>query len=126
MKRYLIAAALMAQASPALADTLYDKCVNATDTNYGWAECGGAYLKRADAALNAAWKQIFAGTTGKTRADLLKEQRAWIAYKDASCNFYSNGDWGREGEVLHFYGCRGAVIEHRTAELTVIRETTGH
>jgi uncharacterized protein YecT (DUF1311 family) len=57
-------------------------------------------------------------TEPQTKAALLKEQRAWLAYRATACGFYSvQADWGRAGEVLDGPECSAGVIERRTAEL---------
>lgn len=109
---------LAAAAAPAAADDLYDQCLKKADgTNTAWAQCGGEWITREDAKLNKAWHQVYGQTDGQTKTDLLAEQRLWNAYKESSCNFYANGDWGREGQVLNFSECRASVIAARTAEL---------
>jgi uncharacterized protein YecT (DUF1311 family) len=106
--------------SAARADDAYDACMKTANTNADFGECGKAYLKRADDALNAVWKQTYKLASGQTAKDLLAEEQAWIAYKEKSCLFYANGENGREGQVIAFPGCRGAVIEQRTKELVGI------
>src|SRR6478609_7500292 len=81
-------------AGPALADPTYDKCIAGTSTNSEWARCGSTYLKRLE--------------------------RAWISFKDASCQLFANGHFGREGQVVHFVGCRAAIIKARIADLNGI------
>ena len=49
--------------------------------------------------------------------DLLEEQRAWIAFKEASCRFYASGSFGREGQVLSVPVRRAGIIAQRTATL---------
>ena len=110
--------------SPALADGIYEQCIKSTSTNTEWASCGAAYLKRLDNALNAAWKKTVSSLDAKSRAQLLREQQAWIKFKDASCQFYANGDFGREGQVVHYVECRAAIIEARISDLNAIYATT--
>jgi uncharacterized protein YecT (DUF1311 family) len=111
---------LLIGASAARADAVYDACMKTANSNFDFSECGGAYVKRADDALNAAWKQTYKLATGQTAKDLLAEEQAWIAYKEKSCLLYANGESGREGEVISFPGCRGQVIEQRTKDLVGI------
>ena len=120
----LMAALLLLAAPPALApvsalaDDAYDKCMDASDgSNPAWAACGDELVRREDARLNATWKRVFAETGDQTKKDLLAEQRAWNAFKERSCKFYANGEWGREGSVVHFMLCRAAVIAARTKDL---------
>ncbi|UIJ44182.1 lysozyme inhibitor LprI family protein [Sphingomonas cannabina] len=122
MKIFVTAAALATCAlllpmNSARADDLYDKCVNAASDNASWSQCGSDYVKREDAKLNAAWKQVYGRTNGQTKTDLLAEQRAWIAFREAACKFYANGDFGREGQVLSYPACVARVISDRTNAL---------
>ena len=117
-------AAALAWTGPASADDGYSQCIDATSTNPEWAECGAAYLKRLDEALNAAWKKTNASLDEQSRTDLLAEQRAWLKFLDSSCRFWANGSFGREGQVLHFYGCRAAIIQARIADLNGVYEQT--
>jgi uncharacterized protein YecT (DUF1311 family) len=111
---------LLMGASAARADAVYDACMKAATANVDFGECGKAYLKRADDALNGAWKETYRLASGQTAKDLVAEEQAWIAYKEKSCLLYANGESGREGEVIAFPGCRGQVIEQRTKELVGI------
>jgi uncharacterized protein YecT (DUF1311 family) len=105
-------------APPARADAENDRCIDESDgSNAAWGACGSEYVARADKVLNATWKRVYGAAEGRTKQDLLTAQRAWIAFKETACEFYANGDWGREGEVLQFPACLAAVIETRTAEL---------
>jgi uncharacterized protein YecT (DUF1311 family) len=109
----------------AAADELYDKCMaDSNDTNASWSVCGSEWLKRADEKLNEVWDSLYSGVSGQTKKDLLAEQRAWIPYKEKSCLFLGNGDWGREGQVLHFPICRAGVIESRIKELESYKNDT--
>ena len=104
----------------ARADAAYDACMKAANTNFDFGACGEAYLKRADDALNAAWKKVYPLASGETAKDLLAEEQAWIAYKEKSCLLYANGEQGREGRVISFAACRARVIEERTTDLNSI------
>ncbi|MGV6872190.1 lysozyme inhibitor LprI family protein [Pseudochelatococcus sp. B33] len=95
---FAISVFLAVTAAPAAADDLYDQCLEKSDgTNTAWAQCGGEWIAREDAKLNKTWHQVYGQTDGQTKSDLLAEQRLWNTYKESSCNFYANGDWGREG-----------------------------
>ena len=114
----LLALVALLAAPPALADDAYDKCMDDSDgSNPAWAACGDELIRREDAKLNATWKRVFAETGDETKKDLLAEQRAWNAFKERSCKFYANGEWGREGSVVHFMLCRASVIAARTQAL---------
>ncbi|MDY0881932.1 lysozyme inhibitor LprI family protein [Dongia soli] len=102
----------------AKADDIYDRCIDQSDgTNAAWSQCGAAFIKRADDNLNATWKRVYGAAGGQTKQDLLAEQRKWNSFKETSCRFYANGDWGRQGQVLDYAACRAGVIEERTKAL---------
>jgi uncharacterized protein YecT (DUF1311 family) len=102
---------------PVSADRDYDVCMDAAMNNLSFSKCGGAFLKRADKELNEVWATVYSTLQGQTKQDLLAEQRAWNIYKELSCEFYANGEQGREGTTIHFAICRAQVIETRTKEL---------
>ncbi|MCL2161925.1 MAG: DUF1311 domain-containing protein [Betaproteobacteria bacterium] len=101
-------------APPAWADALYDKCANTVGPKDA---CPYEWHVRADRKLNEVWKSFYRSAEGQTKSDLLAEQRAWNAYKEKSCNFLRNDEWGRVGEVYHYHFCRIKVIEDRIQEL---------
>ena len=97
----------------------WHSCIDGTKTNVEWAQCGEAEIDREEARLNSAWKQAFACFEGAEMAAskqaFLDEQRLWVKWKDASCNFYyADQAFGREGQVLDYPACRAAVIVQRT------------
>jgi uncharacterized protein YecT (DUF1311 family) len=111
---------LVIGSSGARADAAFDACMKAASTNVDFGECGGSYMKRADDALNAAWKKVYPLANGQSAKDLLAEEQAWIAYKDKSCLLYANGENGREGQVISYPACRAGVIEARARDLISI------
>lgn len=118
----LASVALAAFAVPAHADPGYDACVEAATTNVAFAACGNAMLERREAELNAEWKAAYAGLDAPTKKALLDEQRAWVAFKDRSCRFWTTGAFGREGQVIHFHVCRELVLEQRINYLRSLGE----
>jgi uncharacterized protein YecT (DUF1311 family) len=110
--------------APVLADSIYDKCIDEVGTQHPEdTACGAAYLERIERKLNEVWQVTYGKFTGKAKNDLLLEQRAWIAYKDKSCELYRNDIFGTLGERIRYYGCRGAVIEDRVKELERYADT---
>lgn len=108
---------ILAAATPAKADKLYDSCVAQGLTSMDYRECGDAWLERTDADLNRTWKALRDIATLQTGKALLEEQRAWNAYKEKSCLFWASGEYGTIGSALNFPACRASVIEARTTEL---------
>jgi uncharacterized protein YecT (DUF1311 family) len=99
--------------------TDWKKCVDATKTNFEWSQCGVAEINREEERVGAAWRKAFACFADSAAMKIAKqkfldEQRLWIKWKDASCNFYGEQEaFGREGSVLHFPQCRASVIIQR-------------
>jgi uncharacterized protein YecT (DUF1311 family) len=72
---------LLIGAGAARADAVYDTCMKTATSNVDFSQCGGAYVTRADDALNAAWKQTYRLVSGQTAKDLLAEEQAWLAIR---------------------------------------------
>lgn len=120
----LFALALAASFAPL--DTGYDTCMETANTNQDFIKCGTDLVDRRDAELNRVWKAQYADFDATTKAVLLAEQRLWIAFKEKSCLYWQTGGaFGREGQTVHFYTCRAAVIDERTAYLNDIGNTGG-
>lgn len=78
-----LALAAILHSAPAKADKAYDACIEHSDgTNPAWGKCGEDWVGREEQKLNAAWKKLNTGLTGKTKTDLLAEQRLWNAATD--------------------------------------------
>jgi uncharacterized protein YecT (DUF1311 family) len=102
-------------------------CANAM-TQSDMNRCATADLAKADAALNRQWKLTLAGMREADRqphkdgrpgyADqLLKAQRAWLAYRDAHCVSDGYVMRGGSAEPMLQAGCRARLTEERTKQL---------
>ena len=93
VRSVILAAALLAIAPAAWAQDCPD------ESQSGLTQCADAAYKKTDAALNATYKQIVARLKDDeaTAKSLLAAQRAWIAYRDAECNFLTSGS--QDGSV---------------------------
>jgi uncharacterized protein YecT (DUF1311 family) len=115
----LIAAALLALTTAQAAepvspsDQTYRDCIDSHTTNSDWGVCGSAWQVREDDRLNEVWRRVYPNLPVQSKADLLADQRRWIAFKDRSCKLHSNGDWGREGQVLGYSACKVDLIKAR-------------
>lgn len=118
LMRFGLAALALLVAAPVQADTAYDACANKAVSNADFSNCGTTWVTREEARLNARWKSLYAKLPAASKRDILTEQRAWIAYKDKSCLWRANGDWGREGQVISYPSCRAKVIADRADYLT--------
>jgi uncharacterized protein YecT (DUF1311 family) len=101
----------------ARAQTRKDPCANA-QTQAEMNECQGREYKKADAALNAAYKQLVAKIEDEgERASLKAAQLAWIKYRDANCEFESYLNKGGTMYSLVYDGCLTALTQERTRHL---------
>jgi uncharacterized protein YecT (DUF1311 family) len=125
----LVCALLMAYGQPAAAeDDLPPVDCSAPQSTYAINVCGEQELDKADASLNAVYKQVLtfiAKNGGEKPYDsksweeaLRASQRAWVAFRDAHCKGLIPMSWmggsGTSGEVL---GCMNAMTKERTKEL---------
>jgi uncharacterized protein YecT (DUF1311 family) len=108
-------AAYAAEPSPAV-----NKCINTHTTNLAWSQCSDQEIARQEQRLSQAWKTAFSAMQNfspKAAALLLQEQRAWVHYKDAACQYYASGAFGEEGKALDYGACKAAVIAQRIHDL---------
>jgi uncharacterized protein YecT (DUF1311 family) len=105
----------------------YHVCNNKAFSNLDFSQCGGDEINRQEARLNGAWKKALAcfnnsdDTDRDAKQSLLAEQRLWIKWKDAACEFYypksekaaNTGFAGREGEAISYGSCRAQIIAER-------------
>ncbi|MFV0281262.1 MAG: lysozyme inhibitor LprI family protein [Rhodoblastus sp.] len=83
------------------------------------ARCGDERIKRANAALDEAFKSVLGDMPAETsKKALMEEQAAWTAFREKSCLMFSSGDFSRDIEVVSFAVCRAGIIESRVKYLT--------
>ena len=115
------AGTLLAVADEAKADPEYDACMEAARESQ-FQDCGFAWLEREDERLNSVWRDLLPRLEGRERAALVAEQRAWIVFKDQSCDFFWSEYWGTVGRNNWYPQCRADVLGARTAQLRDIRD----
>jgi uncharacterized protein YecT (DUF1311 family) len=107
----------MLAVSPARAQKQKDPCANA-QTQMELNDCQAREYKRADAALNTAYKQLMAKVEDAGERNALKaSQLAWIKYRDANCEFESYLNKGGTMYSMVYDGCLTALTEERTRHL---------
>lgn len=94
--------------------------------------CAFKGFEKADAELNATWKQVFPKTkTFEAEVDeqfkgwpdaLLKAQRAWITYRDAHCTSEGFKFRGGSMEPFIYNSCRAGLTQERTKQLKYLME----
>lgn len=111
-------------------------CDNA-DTQSAMTQCAQQSFAKADALLNAEYRQTMAimrkldaepgsHPAGDTRpgyaAALTEAQRAWIAFRDAHCRTMGYQMRGGSAEPMLVWGCRETLTRDRTEQLIDLRK----
>ena len=80
--------------------------------------CGEDRIKRAEAAMDSAFRSALADMPGEAAKKVLaEEQTAWAAFREKSCLMFSSGDFPRDIRAVSFAVCRAGVIEARAKYL---------
>ena len=110
----LLALVLAAPLGPAAARG----CDDAT-TQIQLDQCAGDAFATADAALNFTYKTIMARLESEdgTRKALVGAQKAWLAFRDAECDFEAAGARGGSIQPMIVAQCRTRLTEARTGAL---------
>lgn len=93
----------------------YDAC----DAGFSWsmAICASYHFTADDLRMNDVYQQVLKNLKGTSaEAKIRKAQRAWIAYRDASCLFESeSGD--HLGEIMLSLSCKDQFTLERLSHL---------
>ncbi len=116
-------------AAPALAQD-FDCSKQDTLPQMGLTWCAGQDFEKADAELNALWPKVRAALKEQddelkdidpnypgAEAALLKAQRAWIDYRDGSCELAGFEARGGSMEPMLVAACLADMTQKRTDEL---------
>ena len=107
---------LTLKVSPTTAQTKKDPCANA-QTQVEMNECQGREYKKADAALNAVYRQLMAKIDEGERTALKAAQQAWIKFRDGECEFESYQNKGGTIYPLVYSGCLTVLTQERSKQL---------
>lgn len=94
-----------------------DACADASD-QATMNKCAGKALKASDGELNTLYKQIEArlkDDQDKTRL-LVAAQQAWIAFRDAECDFSATGVAGGSAYPMIILQCRDGLTQNRVKD----------
>jgi len=94
----------------------YNACMDKASSTTSMVECIGAEHNAQDAKLNAAYKTLMGALSPDRKKQLREAQRAWIAYRDANCEFYFDPDGGTIAR-LQANQCMLSMTAQRAAEL---------
>jgi uncharacterized protein YecT (DUF1311 family) len=79
--------------------------------------CWGKEYKAADAKLNEAYRQFMTKLNDEEKAQLKKAQLAWIAFRDANCDFVADEYKGGTMRPMIAAICLAETTNNRTTEL---------
>lgn len=98
----------------------FEQCLESPDgqSTAGMVQCAGAELEVQDRALNAAYRALTGDMNARQKANLVKAQRAWIAFRDADCQARYDPDWGTISTIN-----ANMCMLRRTVERTIELET---
>lgn len=100
----------------------YETCMDASNgVTFDMIDCMTAEHEIQDAELNAAYKTLRAHLTPERQEALKLAQRAWIAYRDANCDFYNDPDGGTMARLMA-NSCMLEATAERARELRTIAE----
>ncbi|OWV31283.1 lysozyme inhibitor LprI family protein [Halomonas campaniensis] len=72
----------------------HDDCLESAVTTVDIVACITEEFEREDKRLNDNYQQLRSQLSDSRKEQLLTAQRAWIAYKEANCDFYANPEGG--------------------------------
>ena len=95
-----------------------DDCSNASD-QATMSECAGKALQKSDAELNATYDQIRQRLKNapETLKLLVGAQRAWIAFRDAECDFSTSPSAGGTIHPMIYTICADRMTRRRVDDL---------
>lgn len=79
--------------------------------------CLGEQVSFWDGLLNNVYQQIIAERDGEEEERLRVAQRAWIVYRDATCEMEADALSGGSGEAMLRLGCLARLTERRARDL---------
>lgn len=74
-------------------------CMQGAITTVDMVGCITEELEREDQRLNENYQQLRSQLSDERRKQLPTAQRAWMAYKEANCDFYANPEGGTLARV---------------------------
>jgi uncharacterized protein YecT (DUF1311 family) len=109
MKRLPILAVIcLAMAAHAHAETL--DCKNASDQT-SLNRCADLDFKAADKKLNATYATLMKKISAQGKPRLQKAERAWVAFRDAQCDFQTSSPDPYSARPMVYAGCLKQLTE---------------
>lgn len=101
---------------PAQYSQTYTACMDKASSTTSMVGCIGVEHKAQDTKLNKAYKTLMNTLSSERQGELRSAQRAWIAYRDANCQFYFDPEGGTMAR-LQANQCVLSMTAQRAAEL---------
>ena len=127
MKR-IILSVLLCLSAPALAEEEEAEVCGASETTLDLRDCVKAELAAEDRRLNAIYRDLIAllnmrdKEQDRTNEDSLRRaQRAWVAFRDADCEFAGKAMEGGTFEIVLQLQCRLTHTSARNQQLEDLR-----
>ena len=117
MKRFIIAGAALLLSASALADEC-DKATTQLELN----TCSAQQYQAADKKLNQTYQAAIKRAAAPQRDLLKKAQQAWIALRDADCNFIGSGTEGGSVQPMIMSQCLTEKTVEREAFLASLMQ----
>jgi len=96
----------------------YDVCAEKSEgVTVKLRECLGDEFERQDQELNRIYKSLMPKLSAKNRQILQKSERAWIAYRDSTCEFEASTESGGSLEFIIDGECRVGQTLYRIEDL---------
>ncbi|MFJ3264152.1 lysozyme inhibitor LprI family protein [Pseudomonas sp. NPDC086581] len=117
MKALLLSLPLLVLSAAALADDFAHAQTQA-EIN----ACTGAAYKASDKRLNDLYGQYRQRLDAGQKKALTAAQKAWLNYRDLSCQFETAGAKGGSGYPMAYSNCLKAMTENRIKELQTLSD----
>ena len=94
-------------------------CEDDAATQAALNDCAGQSFAKSDAALNGLYREIMQrlGKQAPEARKLVAAQRAWIAFRDAECDFAASGVEGGSIYPMTVVNCRDTLTQKRIDDL---------
>jgi uncharacterized protein YecT (DUF1311 family) len=80
-------------------------------------ECANRSFQKADADLNALYKDFERRSDPQTQKLLIAAQRAWVAFRDAECTFSTVSSVGGTIHPMVYSGCLEGLTSARIGDI---------
>ena len=124
----MLCGCVLLQDAPASGEDVRDVDCNNAMTQVDMNQCAAEDYRKADATMNAQWAETRAAMLAWDKATppsddngaakrLLASQRAWLAFRDATCDVEGYSVEGGSMQPLVISSCLAALTTRRTEEL---------